>query len=64
MHMTDLIEKKKQGQTLTQEELHFIVHGYTAGDIPDYQMSALMMAIYFRGMTPEETAQLLSLIHI
>ena len=33
MHMTDLIEKKKQGQTLTQEELHFIVHGYTAGDI-------------------------------
>ena len=58
MHMTDLIEKKKQGQTLTQEELHFIVHGYTAGDIPDYQMSALMMAIYFRGMTPEETAQL------
>lgn len=58
MHMTDLIEKKKQGQTLTQEELHFIVHGYTAGDIPDYQMSALMMAIYFRGMTPVETAQL------
>ena len=58
MHMTDLIEKKKQGQTLTQEELHFIVHGYTAGDIPDYQMSALMMAIYFRGMTPEEPAQL------
>ena len=58
MHMTDLIEKKKQGQTLTQEELHFIVHGYTAGNIPDYQMSALMMAIYFRGMTPEETAQL------
>ena len=58
MHMPDLIEKKKQGQTLTQEELHFIVHGYTAGDIPDYQMSALMMAIYFRGMTPEETAQL------
>ena len=58
MHMTDLIEKKKQGQTLTQEELNFIIHGYTAGDIPDYQMSALMMAIYFRGMTPEETAQL------
>ena len=58
MHMTDLIEKKKQGQTLTQEELHFIVRGYTAGDIPDYQMSALLMAICFRGMTPEETAQL------
>ena len=52
MHMTDLIEKKKQGQTLTQEELHFIVRGYTAGDIPDYQMSALLMAICFRGMTP------------
>ena len=58
MHMTDLIEKKKQGQTLTQDELHFIVQGYTAGSIPDYQMSALLMAIYFRGMTPEETAQL------
>ena len=58
MHMTDLIEKKKQGLTLTKDELQYIIHGYTVGDIPDYQMSALLMAICFRGMEPEETAQL------
>ena len=58
MHMTDLIEKKKQGQTLTQEELHFIVHGYTAGDIPDYQMSAFAMTVFYKGMTDHETAVL------
>ncbi len=58
MHMTDLIEKKKQGLELTEEEIRFIVNGYTAGDIPDYQMSALMMAILFRGMTVPETVAL------
>ena len=58
MHMTELIEKKKQGQTLTEEEIRFIVNGFTADEIPDYQMSAFLMAVCLRGMTPEETAQL------
>jgi len=56
--MTDLIEKKKQGLALTDEEIRFIIHGYTRGEIPDYQMSALLMAVYFRGMTAAETAAL------
>jgi pyrimidine-nucleoside phosphorylase len=58
MHMTDLIEKKKRGQTLSDEEIRFIIDGYTAGEIPDYQMSALLMAIVFQGMTVTETTAL------
>ncbi len=58
MHMTDLIEKKKRGNTLSEEEIRFIINGYTAGEIPDYQMSALLMAIVFQGMTVPETAAL------
>ena len=64
MHMTDLIEKKKNGLTLTDEEIRFIVNGYTVGEIPDYQMSALLMAILFRGMTiPETTALTMAMAH-
>ena len=64
MHMTDLIEKKKKGLELTEEEIQFIVKGYTAGDIPDYQMAALMMAILFKGMTiPETTALTMAMAH-
>ena len=64
MHMTDLIEKKKNGLELTDEEIRFIVNGYTAGEIPDYQMSALLMAIVFRGMTvPETTALTMAMAH-
>ena len=64
MHMTDLIEKKKRGQTLTDEEIRFIIDGYTAGEIPDYQMSALLMAIVFQGMTvPETTALTMAMAH-
>ena len=64
MHMTDLIEKKKQGLELSEEEIRFIVNGYTAGEIPDYQMSALLMAILFRGMTvPETTALTMAMAH-
>ncbi|MBQ3275953.1 MAG: thymidine phosphorylase [Oscillospiraceae bacterium] len=64
MHMTDLIEKKKRGGELSDEEIRFIIRGYTAGEIPDYQMSALMMAILFRGMTvPETTALTLAMAH-
>ena len=58
MHMTDLIEKKKRGQTLSDEEIRFIIDGYTAGEIPDYQMSALLMAIVFQGMTVTATTAL------
>lgn len=56
--MYDLIEKKKQGNTLTKEEIDFIINGYTKDEIPDYQMSAFLMAVYFQGMTMEEIADL------
>lgn len=53
-----IIEKKRDGQALTEEEIRWFVRGYTEGSIPDYQTSALAMAVYFRGMSPEETAVL------
>lgn len=55
MRMYDLIVKKRNGGTLTKEEIDFCIKGFTEGSIPDYQMSAMMMAIYFQGMTEEET---------
>ncbi|MDF2904216.1 MAG: Pyrimidine-nucleoside phosphorylase, partial [Bacillus sp. (in: firmicutes)] len=58
MRMVDLIEKKRDGLELTKEEIKFIIDGYTIGSIPDYQMSALTMAIYFQGMTETERADL------
>ncbi len=58
MNMYDLILKKKRGGELTTEEIEFMITGYTKGVIPDYQMSAMMMAICFQGMTPEETKDL------
>lgn len=58
MRMYDLIMKKRNGLPLTKEEIGFMVAGFTAGDIPDYQMSAMMMAIYFQGMNEEETLYL------
>lgn len=58
MDMIEIIEKKKHGQDLSQEEIGFFVDGYTKDTIPDYQMSALLMAIFFQGMTGEETADL------
>lgn len=58
MHMAELIEKKRDGAVLSAEEIQFIIQGYTANRIPDYQMSALCMAIYFRGMTRQETTDL------
>lgn len=56
MRMVDVIEKKRDGRELTSEEITFLVEGYTKGDIPDYQMSAFTMAIYFKGMTKKEQA--------
>ena len=58
MRMYDLIQKKKVGGELTPEEIRFLVDGYTAGRIPDEQMSAFAMAVYFRSMTAAETAAL------
>ncbi len=58
MRMYDLIMKKRQGGTLTPEEIRYFVEGYTKGEIPDYQVSALMMAIWFRKMDPQETLEL------
>lgn len=64
MRMVDLIEKKKNGEALSKDEIHFIIDGYVKGDIPDYQMSAWMMAVYFKGMTTEEIATLtLEMMH-
>ena len=56
MRMYDLIEKKKQGGALTREEIAFFVRGTTDGSIPEYQLTAFLMAVCFRGMTAEETA--------
>ena len=58
MNMYDLIMKKKRGLKLTNEEIRYMIDSYTKNEIPDYQMSAMMMAICFQGMTPEETKNL------
>ncbi len=58
MRAVDLIEKKKQGNAHTAEELRFLINGFTKGEIPDYQMSAWAMAVCFNGMNAEETALL------
>lgn len=56
--MVDIIEKKRDGEVLSKEEIVYFVNGYTDGSIPDYQASAFLMAIYFRGMTAEEQGYL------
>ena len=58
MRMYDIIQKKRDGGVLSAEEIEFFVNGYTASEIPDYQASALMMAIFLKGMNDEETAVL------
>ncbi|HZR27651.1 MAG TPA: thymidine phosphorylase [Terriglobales bacterium] len=62
MHVTDLICKKRDGVELKPEEIEFLVIGYTAGQIPDYQMSAWLMAVVLRGMTRAELAALTSVM--
>jgi len=58
MRMVDLIAKKRDGGVLTKEEIDFFINGYTTGDIPDYQVSSLMMALFFQDMTADERADL------
>ncbi|TVP94252.1 MAG: pyrimidine-nucleoside phosphorylase [Acholeplasmatales bacterium] len=58
MRMVDLIEKKRDQKALSAEEITYIIEGYVAGDIPDYQMSSFLMAVYFNGMTHDETIAL------
>lgn len=64
MRMYDLIMKKRNGETLTKEEIQYMITEYVDGRIPDYQMSAFLMAVYFQGMTEEETlAMTLAVAH-
>lgn len=58
MRMYEIIQKKRDGGTLSEKEIRWFLEGYVAGEIPDYQAAALCMAIYFRGMSLEETAAL------
>ena len=57
-NMNDIIYKKREGGKLSKEEIDYLITGYVAGDIPDYQVSALLMAIFFRGLDREETFNL------
>ncbi len=62
--VTELIRKKRDGLELTRDEIHFLVSGYTTGEVPDYQISAWLMAVVWRGMTRAETAALTeSMLH-
>lgn len=64
MRMYDLIMKKRSGESLSKEEIEYMIMEYTADRIPDYQMSAMMMAIYFQGMSAQETSALtMSMAH-
>jgi pyrimidine-nucleoside phosphorylase len=64
MRMVDVIEKKRDGKELTTEEIQFFINGYTNNTIPDYQISALTMAIYFQGMNDRERADLtMAMVH-
>lgn len=58
MHIPTIIERKREGGALTDDEIAHVIAGFTSGDIPDYQMSALAMAVFFRGMDGRETSAL------
>ena len=56
MRMIDVIRSKRDGESLSDEQIMYVIKGYTDGSIPDYQMSALLMAIWYQGMDKHETA--------
>lgn len=58
MNILDIIEKKRDGESLSKEEIDYFVTKYVSGEIPDYQMSSLLMAIYFRDLNDEELKNL------
>src|SRR5215471_15319148 len=58
MRTVDLIQRKRDGEELAPEEIEFLVEGYTNGDIPDYQMSSFLMAVFFSGMSDREVSRL------
>ena len=61
-NIVELIRKKREGASLTKEELGFLINGYVEGKVPDYQMASFLMATFFRGMTPDETMTLTQLM--
>ena len=62
MNAVQLIKKKRSGNILSREEIAYLIENYTKGDLPDYQMSAFLMAVYFKGMNARETADLVDLM--
>lgn len=62
MRTYDIIFKKREGEKLSEEEINYIIDGYTRGEIPDYQMSAWAMAVYFQGMDVDETSHLVNAV--
>src|SRR5687767_12046933 len=62
MRTVDLIQRKRDGEELRAEEIQYLVEGYTRGEIPDYQMSAFLMAVFFAGMTEGEADELTALM--
>ena len=58
MRAVDIIQKKRDGFELSKEEIQWLIDGYVAGSVPDYQMSAFAMAVYFKGMTTREISDL------
>ena len=55
MRMYDIIAKKRDGEELSEEEIYYLINGFVSGEIPDYQMSSYLMAVYLKGMTQKET---------
>ena len=58
MRAVDIIQKKRDGLALNKEEIEWLIESYVAGTVPDYQMSAFAMAVYFKGMTTEEISHM------
>ena len=58
LRMVDLIEKKQEKEELTAEEVRWMIDGFTSGEVPDYQMSAMLMAVFYNGMTKEELSEM------